>query len=725
MKILIQIERFSTFRALLFCSCLLFVSTSYCQKDALKQANELFNKGQYKESLIYLNRVEKVESSGPLLFKRGIALYETNELDQAYRDFNTAFQYGYHNKELEFYLGQIKHHKGEFTQAAELYKSYLSQIDFNHPKRLQVRHLIKQCGNAMLIAYQEPLAIIENPGKPINSAYDDFGWLESPNNINSYYFNTNRPNTVISMTTGHHEIYEIQQEANIWVKPKRMSYPINSRDEEILTGINQAGDGLIFIRENEKSTQLLIHKKGDTKGKQEQIKLAASFGVDNSSLYFYHDDLVLFSARRAGGYGGFDLYVSYKENNEWKSPINLGPSVNSPKDEKSPFLSHDGQILYFSSNRSESIGGLDIFRSEYLYESEHWSSPVNLGIPINSPGDDLGFQIGDDGLIAHFSSNRKNAIGSLDIYFARFKEKQPGQEYYAGTVPFLDTFNEYAITENTQPIDTSTIQEQVEMIVAEEPTIDKDKSYTLSPLYYTSSNDVLSDKNRSIITELSTLLLDQPNLKIELIGSSNDDGIVEYNLFSSIKIAEKVKSEIVKNKRVDSDRISLTGLGNNYPKVKNDAEKYADQYNSRIDIRIVGLGHNADIAYNDAIDIESIYLDTKYELYRTIVDSELSYKIEIAKVNQMYRGMALNLFNDSAIEQDLATGLYSYTIGLYDNYAEVLKTKRSLEQDGVVNPIIVPYINGKRVSKDDLVYYVNEYPSLKDYMNYDKSIGTN
>lgn len=730
MKILIQTERFSFSIATIIVCLLISIPTTYSQKDALKEANTLFNQGRYHESLIYLSRVDKVESSGPLLFKRGVALYETNELDQAFSDFNKAFQFGYKNDELEYYLAQIKHHKGEFRQAAELYKSYLSQIDSDHPKRLAVRHLVKQCGNAIHIAYQNPKAIIENPGVPVNSKYDDFGWINSPNNENSFYFNTNRPNTVISMATGHHEIYEVQKSDNKWTKPKRMSYPINSRAEEILTGISQTGDGLIFLRQGDDKTELLVHRKGDTKGKQKKIDIAASFGVKNSELYFYNDHLVLFSADRPGGFGGMDLYASYQQNDKWTEPINLGKSINSSDDELSPFLSHDGQILYFSSNRSESIGGLDIFQSEYLYESELWSQPINLGIPINSPGDDKGFQIGDDGLTAHFASNRKNAIGSYDIYFARFKAKQAGQEYYAGTVPFLDLPSDYAIKSSidqaAEPMEDTIIKDSVSIpIVQEESQKSPEKVFNFKPIYYTNSNDILSEENLTVVALLKSFLLEYPNVRVELIGNSNDDGIIEYNLYSSIKIAEKVKNEVLKNTAISPSRISLTGLGNNYPKVKNEAEELADIYNARIDIRFINPGADINIVYNDEIEVDPAFLDTKYELYRTIVDTDLSYKIEIAKVNQMYRGMALNLFNDSAIEHDLQTGLYSYTIGLYDNYAEVLNTKRNLERDGVVNPIVIPYINGKRIAKDDLVYYVNEYPSLKDYMNYDRSIGTN
>lgn len=114
-----------------------------------------------------------------------------------------------------------------------------------------------------------------------------------------------------------------------------------------------------------------------------------------------------------------------------------------------------------------------------------------------------------------------------------------------------------------------------------------------------------------------------------------------------------------------------------------------------------------------------------YELFRAIVDESVSYKIQIATVQQMYRGVALSLFNDAAIEPDATTGLYSYTIGLYQNYAKALYTKRHLESEGIVDVKVIPYYDGLRLSEDDIIDHVGDFPDLKNFIKYDAGIGSN
>jgi hypothetical protein len=151
----------------------------------------------------------------------------------------------------------------------------------------------------------------------------------------------------------------------------------------------------------------------------------------------------------------------------------------------------------------------------------------------------------------------------------------------------------------------------------------------------------------------------------------------------------------------------------------------SNSYNARIDFKLHDTQDQLSVNYDDGLDVPVLMRDVKYDLFRAISDASLTYKIQIATVNQMYRGMALSLFNDSCIEPDPKTGLYAYTIGLYDNYAKALQTKRELERDGLVNTQVVPYIDGIRLDKDEIVYYVNKYPDLKNYMNYVNMIGSN
>lgn len=123
--------------------------------------------------------------------------------------------------------------------------------------------------------------------------------------------------------------------------------------------------------------------------------------------------VLYFSSNRPGGYGGYDLYVSEFKSGEWTEPVNLGPEINTPGNEITPFVRKDR--LFFSSDYHHGVGGYDIFVTEY--KSDQWARPVNMGNGINSPGDDVfPFMTVDNDETFYFSSNRIGGMGNLDIY---------------------------------------------------------------------------------------------------------------------------------------------------------------------------------------------------------------------------------------------------------------------------------------------------------------------
>lgn len=121
---------------------------------------------------------------------------------------------------------------------------------------------------------------------------------------------------------------------------------------------------------------------------------------------------IYFASNREGGMGGYDLYfVTYDEEFNFGSPVNLGPSVNTAGNERDPFLSDD--LFYFASDGHVGLGGLDLFQAHY--SSGNFTGVKNLGLPYNSPQDDFAFRRKQDGGI-FISSNRANGKGLDDIY---------------------------------------------------------------------------------------------------------------------------------------------------------------------------------------------------------------------------------------------------------------------------------------------------------------------
>lgn len=124
--------------------------------------------------------------------------------------------------------------------------------------------------------------------------------------------------------------------------------------------------------------------------------------------------LVFTGCNKEGNIGSCDLYISYKEDNNWSEPELLGESVNSEAWESQPSLSRDGKTLYFVSNRSGGLGKQDIYVSENL--KGEWQPAVNLGVTVNTSGNDCAPFIYADNSTLFFSSDGKKGLGGLDLF---------------------------------------------------------------------------------------------------------------------------------------------------------------------------------------------------------------------------------------------------------------------------------------------------------------------
>jgi hypothetical protein len=125
---------------------------------------------------------------------------------------------------------------------------------------------------------------------------------------------------------------------------------------------------------------------------------------------------LIFSSDRPGGFGGLDLYVSRKINGDWGPAVNLGPAINTRFNEDRPFLAGKDNVLIFSSQGHENMGGYDLFRSERLPDGG-WKKPENMGYPLNTPDDNTYFMpVGDGRSGYYFIDKNSEGFGKEDIY---------------------------------------------------------------------------------------------------------------------------------------------------------------------------------------------------------------------------------------------------------------------------------------------------------------------
>ncbi|HEY2722250.1 MAG TPA: tetratricopeptide repeat protein, partial [Chitinophagaceae bacterium] len=153
-----------------------------------------------------------------------------------------------------------------------------------------------------------------------------------------------------------------------------------------------------------------------------------SLSPDKKTLYF--------SSNRPGGYGGKDLYVSYRgANGKWSKAENMGPLVNTKGDELAPFIHADNSTLYFTSDGLPGYGGSDLFMMRKKNATE-WNAPENLGYPINTIENEGSLFIASNGIDAYYASDRADTRGGLDLYrFELPPNARPAKTLYVeGTV---------------------------------------------------------------------------------------------------------------------------------------------------------------------------------------------------------------------------------------------------------------------------------------------------
>ncbi len=213
---------------------------------------------------------------------------------------------------------------------------------------------------------------------------------------------------------------------NIRRLPGKASSPVHDG----AAALNKNGKELFFTRSNEKGK----NEKNIINLKIYSAQLVNNVWQNMQELPLNDEDFsnchpslsedgsqLIFASNRPGGFGGMDLYRSRNINGVWQHPENLGPTVNSANNELFPFLAANG-TLYFSSNNTNSFGGLDIFKAEKADNSDEFLRAQNLGVDFNSTADDFGFCETPDGKEGYFSSDRTGGKGGDDIYHWKWEE---------------------------------------------------------------------------------------------------------------------------------------------------------------------------------------------------------------------------------------------------------------------------------------------------------------
>ena len=211
-------------------------------------------------------------------------------------------------------------------------------------------------------------------------------------------------------------------------RPEKFNSDINSKYHDAVVTFSKDQSTVFFTRNNYLNGKAGADDQGLMKLKIYTAKKKGNGWGNDESLPFNSDEYscahptlneagtkLYFVSDMPGGFGGMDLYVSELENGRWGPPMNMGPNINTEGNELFPHVHKSGR-LYFSSDGQLGLGGLDIYYVDPQEGSQAWSTPENIGAPINSKDDDFGFTMSDEGTCGFLSSDRDGGSGRDDIY---------------------------------------------------------------------------------------------------------------------------------------------------------------------------------------------------------------------------------------------------------------------------------------------------------------------
>jgi len=502
---------------------------------------------------------------------------------------------------------------GNYVKAYSIIESYKNKL----PSYLKNKaaELLSICSYAQMHPIQSEI-IVTNVGDSINSADAEyFPSITVQDSIFLFMRRTSfkREDFFTSTITKNKfsKAHPLSDDLNIEEKKGSMSLTQDLNTLYYAADYNQKGYGRYDIYKVTKTKNGWSEPKNVGKNiNSDYWDSAPSIAPDNQALYF--------CSNRPGGYGGIDIYVAYKnEKGYWEEAVNMGPTINTAGDEQAPFIHADNKTLYFSSNGWPGFGGADLFLSRKKIDGT-WSSPINLGYPINSFDNEGSIAVSGGGTEAYIASDRADSRGSLDIYKVILASNtRPNKTYYinglitdavtkkpiAGEVvlmntneetstmqikvdsngnfilglPYLDSIgirvnsqgHEYASTilslENINNLSSSTIQFNLAPII-------KTFSKNFNNIFFEINKAKLNKKSYVELDALTAYLKSAPTALILIEGHTDNRGDSEQNKILSSKRANTIASYLI-TKGIDSSRIKTAGLGGSQPISDNATEE--------------------------------------------------------------------------------------------------------------------------------------------------------
>jgi len=603
-------------------------------KTQLPRALKAWRTGNYREAERYLKKAVRLdENYADALYLYGDLSVKSMRLPQAEALWLKVLEICPDYKpELNYFLGSILLENGKREKAIELFNAFLTNPERDRGYDKEVKNALNEA-KLLEKLLGNPVEFDPEPVQRVSTTEDEYLATISPDQQTIYF--TRRSKKVNRRDGPAAKVRLVEefsaaerQEDGTFEKGAPLPSPFNQNYNEGGPSITADNTELYFTvcedLNGYKNCDIYYSEKdeygywysprsvGDHINRRDSWESQASVSANGDALYF--------ASNREGGKGGLDIYRCIRlEDGSWSRPKNLGSAVNTNGDEKTPFIHSDSQTLYFTSNGHQGLGGFDIFYAKA--NDTVWSKPNNIGYPINSKEDDLGLFVSLDGKTAYFASNKLRTGTGWDLYqfslpeFARpetvalisgqlssdddegsFDEanleiknlktkeitkirvdKQTGR--YARVVK-MNPREDLIVTVKKKGASFSSkyikAEEMVKNPVVNAPLevskLEIGREYRLNDINFPSNSYALNQESKSIIDEFIIFLEDNPGLRADIQGHTDNVGDASSNLILSQNRAKTVYDYVVQN-GINPSRLSHHGFGETKPIESNDNEE--------------------------------------------------------------------------------------------------------------------------------------------------------
>lgn len=614
-------------------------------KKAIKyyeQAIEAFNTRDYEMVKTNLDKAIKKDSNFIDAYLLRAELYRINyniqyqiyDLEKAVALNSDYFPYA------QFNLGMAQLKLGKYSEAKDNFNNFMVLEKIKEKSKIQAKEFIKNCDFALNLIEKpvdfKPLSL----GSSINTGNDQY-WPSLSIDGNTLIYSTLLIDSTQRTITGHYahqeDFYTSEKVDGNWSLGKPIGPPINTNGNEGALKISADGNSIVFTACNRtdgygRCDIYSAHKKSDgwsnAKNLGKPINTMYSekqpcLSADQNTLYF--------SSNRPDGFGAMDIWYSERDKEGyWSKPKNMGPTINTPYDEESPFFHPDNQTFYFSSDGHMGLGLKDIFYAKKR-DSVEWSKPKNIGYPINTYQDEIGLFIDNTGETAFYSTNFGDSSRNIYQFTLPEKARPHAVSYLSGIVSdnetdktlsakiellnassgkkIMEVFSKnrdgkflicipsgtkYALNVSSEGYlfnsvhfdlaDNYSLSDPYVQNIKLQP-IKLNQAVVLENIFFESDSYKLKPESKAELIKIEDYIKNNPTWIFEIGGHTDQSGSSSYNLELSEKRAKTVYNYLI-NRNINPENIAFNGYGELKPISKDNSPKEKAK-NRRTELKII------------------------------------------------------------------------------------------------------------------------------------------